>query len=72
MRDIIFFILFLVIAGAIAYGFDAVFSALLPQSSSGLFIKPYSIGIRPLGISCSICGVLGIIIALALIKFVKR
>jgi len=72
MRDIVFFILFLVIAGAIAYGFDAVFSSLLPQNASSFFIKPYSIGIRPLGISFSVCGILGIVISLALIKFIKR
>jgi len=72
MRDVIFFILFLVIAGAIAYGFDAVFSALLPQKAAGLFVNPYPVGIKPLTISCSICGVLGIIISLALIKFIKR
>ncbi len=72
MRDILYFILFLVIAGAIAYGFDAVFSSLLPQSASSFFIKPYSVGIRPLGISVSVCGIIGIIIALGLTKFIRR
>ena len=72
MKDVLYFILFLVIAGAIAYGFDVVFSSLLPQNASSFFIKPYSIGIRPLGISFSVCGIIGIVIALGLTKFIRR
>ena len=72
MRDILYFILFLIIAGAVAYGFDAIFSSLLPSNASNFFIKPYSFGIRPLSISISVCGIIGIIITYALTKFIRR
>ena len=72
MRDILYFVLFFVIAGAIAYGFDAIFSSLLPSNASSFFVKPYSIGIHPISVSISVCGILGIVITYALTKFIRR
>lgn len=72
MRDLIYVILLLVIAGLIGYGFDTVFSHLLPQNAASTFIKPFALGIRPLSIHISICGIIGVICSYMLMKFIFR
>lgn len=72
MRDLIYVILLLVVAGLIGYGFDAVFSSLLPQNAASTFIKPFALGIRPLSIHISVCGILGVICSYMLMKFIFR
>ena len=67
MKDLIYFILLVLIAAGIAYGFDALFS-LLPKNSAEFFVNPFSVGIRPLGIHASICGIIGLIVSFVLIK----
>jgi len=68
MKDFIYFIILLLIAAGIAYGFDAIFSSLLPKNAAGFFINSFSVGIRPLGIHASICGIIGLVVSFALIK----
>ena len=72
MRDLVYVILLLIVAGAIAYGFDAIFTSLLPQNAAATFIKPFALGIRPLSIHISICGIIGVIFAYMLMKFIFR
>ncbi len=72
MRDLIYVILLLVVAGLIGYGFDAIFSSLLPQNAAATFIKPFALGIRPLSIHISICGIIGVICSYMLMKFIFR
>ena len=72
MRDLVYVVLLLVVAGLIGYGFDALFSSLLPQNASATFIKPFALGIRPLSIHISICGIIGLICSYALMKFIFR
>lgn len=72
MKDFIYFIILLLIAAAIGYGFDALFS-ILPKNSASFFVESYSIGIRPLGIHASVCGIIGLVISFVLIKpFLNR
>ena len=72
MKDIIYFAIFLLIAAGIGYGFDVVFSSLIPRSQAGFFIDPFSFGIRPIGISLNVCGIIGLICAYGIMKFIKR
>ncbi|MBQ3933994.1 MAG: hypothetical protein II726_02250 [Elusimicrobiaceae bacterium] len=72
MRDIIYFIVLILIAAGIAYGFDALFSAVLPKSAAGFFIDPFSIGIRPIGIHLNACGIIGLVISFGVIKFILK
>jgi len=72
MRDLVYVILLLIVAGAIAYGFDAVFTSLLPQNAASVFVKPFALGIRPLGIHISICGIVGVVLAYLLMKFIFK
>ena len=72
MKDLIYFIILLLIAAAIGYGFDALFSS-LPKNAADFMIKPFTVGIRPLGIHASICGIIGLVVSFALIKpFLNR
>ena len=73
MRDLIYFIVLLLIAAGIAYGFNALFAAVLPKNAASFFIDPFSIGIRPLGIHASVCGIIGLIASFGVVKvFLKR
>jgi len=72
MKDFICFILFLLIAVCIAYGFDALFSSLLPKNIAEFFIKPLSVSIRPIGISLSVCGIIGLILSFGILKYILR
>ena len=72
MKDFIYFIILLLIAAGIGYGFDALFS-ILPKNSGAFFTQSYAIGIRPLGIHASICGLIGLIVSFVIIKpFLNR
>ena len=72
MRDLVYVILLLIVAGAIAYGFDALCVNMLPQNVSNVLVKPFALGIRPLSFHLSICGTIGIILAYMLMKFIFR
>ena len=73
MKSLIYFIILLLIAAAIGYGFDALFSSLLPKNTANFFINPLSIGIRPLGIHANVCGIVGLIVSFVIIKpFLNR
>ncbi len=72
MKDFIYFIILLLIAAGIGFGFDALFS-ILPKNSGAFFTQSYAIGIRPLGIHASICGLIGLIVSFVIIKpFLNR
>ncbi|MBO4707442.1 MAG: hypothetical protein J5594_02645 [Elusimicrobiaceae bacterium] len=68
MKDFIYFVILLLIAAAIGYGFDALFSSVLSGKAANFFIDPFSIGIRPLGIHASICGIIGLVVSFVIIK----
>jgi hypothetical protein len=73
MKDFIFFVILLLVAAAIGYGFDILFSSLLPKNAADVFIKSFAIGIRPLGIHASICGIIGLVVSFVVIKpFINR
>ncbi len=72
MKSFIYFVILLLIAAGIGYGFDALFS-ILPKNTASFFIESYSIGIRPLGIHASICGIIGLVVSFVIIKpFLNR
>lgn len=68
MKDFIYFVILLLIAAGIGYGFDVLFSSLLPKNAADVFIKSFTIGIRPLGIHVNICGIIGLIASFVVIK----
>ncbi len=73
MKSLIYFIILLLIAAGIGYGFDALFSSLLPHNAADFFVKSYSVGIRPLGMHASICGIIGLVVSFVIIKpFLNR
>ena len=72
MRDLVYVILLLIVAGAIAYGLDALCVNMLPQNAASTMVKPFALGIRPLSIHLSICGIVGIICSYMLMKFIFR
>lgn len=72
MRYLIYVVLLLIVAGAIAYGLDAISVKMLPQNISSVMTKPYSLGVRALGIHISICGVIGLICSHALLRFIFK
>ncbi len=72
MRDLVYVILLLIVAGAIAYGFDALCVNFLPQNASSVLVKPFTFGIRPLSFNLSICGITGLVLAYMLMKFIFR
>ncbi len=67
MKDFIYFVILLLIAAGIGYGFDALFSSLLPKNAADFFIKSFAIGIRPLSIHASICGIIGLITSFVIV-----
>ena len=71
MKDIIYFIIFLLIAALIGYGLDTIFSSLL-ASKATFFVQQHSIGIRPISISISVCGIVGIVCSYLIMKFLRR
>lgn len=72
MRDLVYVILLLIVAGAIAYGLDILCVNMLPQNAANVLVKPFSLGIRPLSLHLSVCGITGIILAYLLMKFIFK
>ena len=72
MRGIVFAVLTLIVGGLIALGLEWV-AALLPAQLESVFVRIYTVGIRPLAAHINICGILGVVFGYIIIsKFVKK
>ena len=72
MKGIIFAVLTFVVGGLIGLGLEKV-ASLLPSQMAGALTHAYSVGIHPLAISVSLCGVIGLVLGYLIIaKFVKK
>lgn len=72
MRGIIFTLLTLVLGGVLGIGLEKL-ASFLPSQMAGALTRVYSVGIHPLGIHLTMCGLVGLIIGYLIIcKFVKK
>ncbi len=72
MRGIVFALLTFILGGVIALGLEYCCN-FLPDKIGWVFTRTYSVGIHPISVTLSICGLLGLIIGYVIIaKFVKK
>lgn len=72
MRGIIFAVLTLVVGALIGLGLEKV-ASFLPQQMDAALTRVYGLGIHPLSLHVSICGIIGLVLGYIIIsKFVKK
>lgn len=72
MRGLVFALLTIILGGVIALGLEYCCN-FLPDKIGWVFTRTYAVGIHPISVSISLCGVLGLIVGYVVIaKFVKK
>ena len=72
MRGIVFALLTFVVGGLIGLGLEKL-AAMLGGQIGGALTRVYSIGIHPLSVSVTICGIIGLVLGYLIIeKFVRK
>ena len=72
MRGIVFAVLTLIVGGLIGLGLEKLANMLGGQVGAAL-TRVYSVGIHPVAISVTICGIIGLILGYLIIeKFVRK
>lgn len=72
MRGLIFTVLTLVVGGVLGLGLEKL-ASFLPLEMAGALTRLYTVGIHPLAVRVTICGVLGLAAGYVIIsKFVKK
>lgn len=72
MRGIIFAALTLVVGGLIALGLEKL-ASFLPQQMDAALTRVYGVGVHPLSLHITVCGVIGLVLGYIIIsKFVKK
>ena len=72
MRGIVFALLTLIVGGLIGLGLEKLAAMIGGQMGSAL-MRVYGVGIHPLSVSVSICGIIGVILGYLIIeKFVRK
>ncbi len=72
MRGIIFAVLTLVVGALIGLGLEKL-ASFLPQQLDAALTRVYGVGIHPLSLHVSICGIIGLVLGYIIIsKFVKK
>lgn len=72
MRGLIFAVLTLIVGALIGLGFEKL-ASFLPQQLEAALTRAYGVGIHPLSLQVSICGVIGLVLGYVIIsKFVKK
>lgn len=72
MRGIVFALLTFIVGGLIGLGLEKL-AAMIGGQVGGALTRIYSVGIHPLAISVSICGIVGLILGYLIIeKFVRK
>ena len=72
MRGLVFALLTIILGGVIALGLEYGCN-FLPDKIGWVFTRTYPVGIHPISVSVSLCGVLGLVFGYLIIaKFVKK
>lgn len=72
MRGIIFAALTLVVGALIGLGFEKL-ASFLPQQLDAVLTRVYGLGVHPLSLHVTICGIIGLVLGYIIIsKFVKK
>ena len=72
MRGIVFGVLTFIVGGLIGLGLEKL-AAMLGGQVGGALNRVYTVGIHPLAISVTVCGVIGLIVGYLIIaKFVRK
>jgi len=72
MRGLVFALLTVILGGVIGLGLEYI-ARFLPDKIAYEFTRVFSLGIHPLTLSFTVCGVLGLVFGYLLIaKFVKK
>lgn len=72
MRGIIFAVLTLVLGGVLGLGLEKL-ASFLPMEMANALTRTYMLGIHPLALRVTVCGVIGLILGYLIVaKFVKK
>ncbi len=72
MRGLLFCVLTLVLGGVIGLGLEKL-ASLLPAEMAGALTRVYGLGIHPLALHITICGLIGLVLGYLIIsKFVRK
>ena len=72
MRGIVFAVLTLVVGALIALGLEKL-ASFVPQQIDAALTRVYGIGVHPLSLHVTVCGVIGLVLGYIIIsKFVKK
>ena len=72
MRGIVFAVLTFVVGGLIGLGLERL-AAFLPAQMAGALTRVYGIGIHPLSLQVTVCGIIGLVLGYLIIaKFVRK
>ena len=72
MRGIIFAVLTLVVGALIGIGLEKL-ASVLPQQLDAALTRVYGIGVHPLSLHVTLCGIIGLVLGYIIIsKFVKK
>ena len=73
MKGIIYWVLVVVIGGALGFLIELLANAVLRGQAQAFFLKVLPIGVHALTISVSVSGIIGLVIAyFAVMKFIKK
>ena len=72
MRGLVFAVLTFVVGGLIGLGLEKL-ASFLPSQMAGALTRVYGVGIHPVAINVTICGIIGLVLGYLIIaKFVKK
>lgn len=72
MRGLIFAVLTLVLGGVLGIGLEKL-AALLPAQMAGALTRVYGVGIHPLALHITVCGLIGLLLGYLIVsRFVKK
>ncbi len=72
MRGLIFCLLTLVLGGVLGLGLEKL-ASFLPGQLAGTLTRIYGIGIHPLALHITLCGIIGLVMSYLIVsKFVKK
>ena len=72
MRGLIFAMLTLVLGGVIGLGLEKL-ASFLPNQMAYALVRVYHVGIHPIALDVTICGVIGLVLGFLIIeKFVRK
>lgn len=72
MRGLIFCVLTFVLGGVLGLGLEKL-ASLLPAEMAGALTRVYGLGIHPLSLHITVCGLIGLVLGYLIVsKFVRK